>query len=106
MWLLQSDWLVRVERRVDWKLLLLNRSRPVRQSNTPRKGTYLLSADLTQSRRKESQGTYSCLQAPAPQRGQELDLLCCRVDLFFYYILDMPAPSALIHPNVLHHDRP
>lgn len=35
-WLLQSDWLVRVERRVEWKLLLLSRSLAVMQSSAPR----------------------------------------------------------------------
>lgn len=33
---LLSDWLVRVERRVDWKLLLLKRSLPETQSSAPR----------------------------------------------------------------------
>lgn len=33
---LLSDWLVRVERRVDWKLLLVNRSLPETQSSAPR----------------------------------------------------------------------
>lgn len=32
---LLSDWLVRVERRVDWKLLLLKRSLPETQSSAP-----------------------------------------------------------------------
>lgn len=58
MWLLQSDWLVRVERRVDWKLLLLNRSRPVMQSNRPSKGTYFLSADLTTQKKRKSNGFF------------------------------------------------
>lgn len=44
-WLLQSDWLVRVERRVDGKLLL-RRSRPPVQSSVPRQGTSLPSAAL------------------------------------------------------------
>lgn len=35
-WLRQSDWLVRVERRVEWKLLLPSRSRALRQSSAPR----------------------------------------------------------------------
>lgn len=33
---LLSDWLVRVERRVDWKLLLVKRSLPETQSSAPR----------------------------------------------------------------------
>lgn len=36
LWLLHSDWLVRVDRRVDWKLLLPNRSLPDMQSSVPR----------------------------------------------------------------------
>lgn len=34
-----SDWLARVERRVDWKLLLVKRSLAPMQSSAPRYGT-------------------------------------------------------------------
>lgn len=44
--LVSEDWLVKVERRVDIKLLLLNRSLRGTHSRTPRHGIYFAMADL------------------------------------------------------------
>lgn len=50
--LVSEDWLVKVERRVDIKLLLINRSLRGTHSSTPRHGMYFAMADLGQ-REKE-----------------------------------------------------
>lgn len=52
--LVSEDWLFKVERRVDIKLLLLNRSLRGTHSSTPRHGIYFAIADLKKRERERS----------------------------------------------------